>query len=90
MLHIVFGRQQTNTVPQLRGVCLTPPSSCADPICTQNLQTAAEVERIVREGGAEPATIAIIKGVPKVGEQGSHRLCCLSRHHNCLLHGGKV
>ncbi len=33
----------------------------------QNVQTALEVERIVRENGATPATIAIIAGHPTVG-----------------------
>ena len=34
----------------------------------QNLQTAKEVESIVRENGAVPATIAILNGVPCIGE----------------------
>ncbi|XP_020197219.1 pseudouridine-5'-phosphate glycosidase isoform X1 [Aegilops tauschii subsp. strangulata] len=33
----------------------------------KNLQTAMEVEAIVRENGAVPATIAILNGVPHVG-----------------------
>ncbi|KAK8463945.1 hypothetical protein PHAVU_011G080400 [Phaseolus vulgaris] len=33
----------------------------------QNLETAIEVERIVRENGAVPATIAILDGTPCVG-----------------------
>jgi pseudouridine-5'-phosphate glycosidase len=33
----------------------------------QNLQTAQEVEAVVRAGGAVPATCAIIAGVPHVG-----------------------
>lgn len=33
----------------------------------QNLETAKEVEGIVRENGAVPATIAILDGVPCVG-----------------------
>lgn len=33
----------------------------------RNLQTALEVEAIVKEGGAVPATIAILGGVPHVG-----------------------
>ncbi|CAL9186182.1 unnamed protein product [Musa hybrid cultivar] len=33
----------------------------------QNLQTAKEVEAIVRENGAVPATIAILDGVPCIG-----------------------
>lgn len=33
----------------------------------QNLQTAKEVENIVRENGAVPATIAILNGVPCIG-----------------------
>jgi pseudouridine-5'-phosphate glycosidase len=34
----------------------------------KNLQTAMEVEAIVRENGAVPATIAILDGVPHVGK----------------------
>jgi pseudouridine-5'-phosphate glycosidase len=34
----------------------------------KNLQTAMEVEAVVRENGAVPATIAILNGVPHVGE----------------------
>lgn len=34
----------------------------------KNLQTAMEVEAIVRENGAVPATIAILNGVPHVGK----------------------
>lgn len=33
----------------------------------QNLQTAIEVEAVIRENGAIPATIAILDGVPCVG-----------------------
>ncbi|XP_025793921.1 uncharacterized protein LOC112874670 isoform X1 [Panicum hallii] len=33
----------------------------------KNLQTAVEVEAVVRDGGAIPATIAILDGVPHVG-----------------------
>ena len=33
----------------------------------QNVQMATEVERIVREGGAVPATIAVLDGRPRVG-----------------------
>lgn len=33
----------------------------------QNLNTALEVENIVRDNGATPATIAIINGIIKVG-----------------------
>lgn len=33
----------------------------------QNLQTALEVEAVVRAGGAVPATIAILSGIPHVG-----------------------
>lgn len=33
----------------------------------QNLQTAKEVEAIIREQGATPATIAILDGVPCIG-----------------------
>jgi len=42
----------------------------------QNLQTAREVERIVRDAGAEPATIAILDGQPCVGTP-------LSGHWSC-------
>jgi hypothetical protein len=43
----------------------------------QNLQTAREVERIIRDAGAEPATIAILDGRPCVGT--SHSLHCSCR-----------
>lgn len=33
----------------------------------QNVEMATEVERIIREGGAVPATIAILNGRPRVG-----------------------
>lgn len=33
----------------------------------QNLETAREVEEIVRENGAIPATVAILDGVPCIG-----------------------
>ena len=33
----------------------------------QNVETARQLEKIVRKGGAVPATIAIFKGVPHVG-----------------------
>jgi pseudouridine-5'-phosphate glycosidase len=33
----------------------------------QNLQTALEVEAVVRQHGATPATIAIIAGQPCIG-----------------------
>lgn len=33
----------------------------------RNVQTAREVEQIVRDGGAVPATIAILHGVPRIG-----------------------
>lgn len=36
----------------------------------KNLQTAMEVEAVVRENGAVPATIAILNGVPHVGLSG--------------------
>jgi pseudouridylate synthase len=32
-----------------------------------NVKTAREVEAIIREAGATPATIAIIEGVPHIG-----------------------
>jgi pseudouridine-5'-phosphate glycosidase len=34
----------------------------------KNLQTAMEVEAIVRDNGAIPATIVILDGVPHVGQ----------------------
>jgi len=34
----------------------------------KNLQTAMEVEAIVRDNGAIPATVAILDGVPHVGQ----------------------
>jgi len=34
----------------------------------KNLQTAMEMEAIVRDNGAIPATIAILDGVPHVGQ----------------------
>jgi hypothetical protein len=38
----------------------------------QNLQTALEVEAVIRAGGAVPATIAVINGQPCIGRaQGS-------------------
>lgn len=33
----------------------------------KNVQTAREVEQIIREGGAVPATIAVLHGVPRIG-----------------------
>ena len=33
----------------------------------QNLETAQQVEAVVRANGAVPATIAVLKGVPHVG-----------------------
>jgi pseudouridine-5'-phosphate glycosidase len=33
----------------------------------KNVETAREVEQIVREGGAVPATIAVLDGVPRIG-----------------------
>lgn len=33
----------------------------------RNVQTAREVEQIIREGGAVPATIAVLHGVPRIG-----------------------
>jgi pseudouridine-5'-phosphate glycosidase len=33
----------------------------------KNVQTAREVEAIVRDGGAVPATIAVLHGVPRIG-----------------------
>ena len=33
----------------------------------KNVETAREVEQIVREGGAVPATIAVLDGIPRIG-----------------------
>lgn len=33
----------------------------------RNVQTAREVEQIIRDGGAVPATIAVLHGVPRIG-----------------------
>jgi Uncharacterized enzyme involved in pigment biosynthesis len=33
----------------------------------RNVQTAREVEQIIRDGGAVPATIAILDGIPRIG-----------------------
>lgn len=33
----------------------------------KNVQTAREVEQIVRDGGAVPATVAVLHGVPRIG-----------------------
>ncbi len=33
----------------------------------KNVQTAREVEQIIRDGGAVPATIAVLHGVPRIG-----------------------
>lgn len=33
----------------------------------KNVQTAREVEQIIRDGGAVPATVAILHGVPRIG-----------------------
>ncbi|MFT4109612.1 pseudouridine-5'-phosphate glycosidase [Propionicimonas sp.] len=33
----------------------------------KNVQTAREVEQIIREGGAVPATVAVLHGVPRIG-----------------------
>lgn len=35
----------------------------------QNLETAKEVENVVKENGATPATIAILGGVPHIGKR---------------------
>ncbi len=36
----------------------------------QNVEMATEVERIIREGGAVPATIAVLDGTPRIGLTG--------------------
>lgn len=33
----------------------------------KNVQTAREVEQLIREGGAVPATVAVLHGVPRIG-----------------------
>lgn len=40
----------------------------------QNLETAKEVEAIVTQNGAKPATIAILDGVPCIGRCSVHDL----------------
>ncbi|GJT38967.1 indigoidine synthase A family protein [Tanacetum coccineum] len=45
---------------------IAPPSLLGMPY-PQNLETAKEVEAIVRENGAVPATIAILDGIPCIG-----------------------
>lgn len=42
----------------------------------KNLQTAMEVEAIVRDNGSIPATIAILDGVPHVGQLLCFFTCC--------------
>lgn len=37
----------------------------------QNLQSALEVERVVRDAGSVPATIALLRGKVKVGLTGA-------------------
>jgi pseudouridine-5'-phosphate glycosidase len=49
----------------------------------QNLRTAKEVEGIVRENGAVPATIAILDGVPCVGIY--HHLCLVYAFNLCHI-----
>jgi len=47
----------------------------------QNVEMAIEVERIIRVGGAVPATIAVLDGRPRIGlEQGDLEL--LASHHD--------
>ncbi|CAA6670103.1 unnamed protein product [Spirodela intermedia] len=68
--------------------------SCGDPVVAlestiishgmpypQNLQTAREVEAVIRENGAIPATIAILDGVPCIGlsEEELEKLASLGR-----------
>ena len=43
----------------------------------KNLHTAMEVEAVVRDTGAIPATIAILDGVPRVGQ---FSLLCFFSH----------
>lgn len=43
----------------------------------QNLETAKEVEAIVRQNGAVPATIAILDGVPCIGEYSTYCVLAL-------------
>lgn len=44
----------------------------------QNLETAKEVEAIVRENGAVPATIAILDGIPCIGLYSIHQYFLLT------------
>lgn len=63
----------------------------------KNLETAKEVEQIVRENGAVPATIAILDGVPCVGvyfnifcKPLKHMLelgGCLEHSYQCIIVG---
>ena len=48
-------------------VALSPPSSPHGMPYPQNVETARQVEQVVRDNGAVPATIAIIDGRLKVG-----------------------
>lgn len=48
----------------------------------QNLETAKEIEAIVRSNGAIPATIAILDGIPRIGAYFS----ILYLPYCCLLH----
>lgn len=49
----------------------------------QNLETAKQLEAIVRENGAIPATIAIMDGVPCIGKSYSSSYSTFSCIHSC-------
>lgn len=49
----------------------------------QNLETAKEVEAIVRTSGAVPATVAILDGIPCVGVY--IKLVLVLNMHLCTL-----
>jgi pseudouridylate synthase len=47
----------------------------------RNLEVAKAVEQIVRNGGAVPATIAVIHGIPRIGLSDEHLLLLASNHN---------
>jgi pseudouridine-5'-phosphate glycosidase/pseudouridine kinase len=47
----------------------------------QNLQVAKELENVVRAGGAVPATIAVIHGVPRIGLSEEHLTLLAKNQH---------
>lgn len=48
----------------------------------RNLEVAKLLENVVREGGAVPATIAIIKGTPKIGLSEEHLTLLAKNQHD--------